>query len=91
MSETLESRKAKALVAGLDMLCEAMQAVTPHEHKHCWHDYRGAIWMVIPDGHIVQKCCKCSRTRVNEVTEDLVKAKAKVAEIKQRIAEREQP
>ena len=48
----------------VDMLCEAMQTVTPREHKHCWHDYRGAIWMVIPDGHIVQKCCKCPKTRV---------------------------
>lgn len=39
---------------------------------HCWHDYLGALQMVIPDGHVVQKCCKCSATRTVHVdhTED---------------------
>lgn len=32
-------------------------------HEHCYHAYRGPMMMVIPDGHIVQKCCKCSSTR----------------------------
>jgi hypothetical protein len=36
---------------------------TEPEHEHCWHDYRGAIHMVIPDGHLVQKCCKCDSYR----------------------------
>lgn len=30
---------------------------------HCWHAKRGPIMMVIPDGHIVQECCKCHRTQ----------------------------
>lgn len=33
-------------------------------HQHCYHAYHGPIWMVIPDGHIVQKCCKCEATRL---------------------------
>jgi hypothetical protein len=36
---------------------------TRDEHEHCWHAYRGALHMVIPDGHTVQKCCKCEATR----------------------------
>lgn len=32
-------------------------------HTHCYHMYTGAIWMVVPDGHVVQKCCKCTSTR----------------------------
>lgn len=36
-------------------------------HLHCWHAYRGAIFMVIPDGHMVQKCCKCPATRTVHV------------------------
>ncbi len=37
------------------------------EHRHCWHSYRGAIWMVVPDGHVVQKCCKCTAMRTTHV------------------------
>ncbi len=33
-------------------------------HEHCFHALRGPIFMVVPDGHIVQKCCKCEATRV---------------------------
>jgi hypothetical protein len=33
-------------------------------HDHCWHAYRGPIWMVIPDGHVLEKCCKCETTRL---------------------------
>ena len=33
------------------------------EHEHCYHALRGPIWMVVPDGHIVQKCCKCENRR----------------------------
>lgn len=29
----------------------------------CWHLFHGALWSVLPDGCIVQKCCKCSNTR----------------------------
>ncbi len=36
-------------------------------HEHCFHVYRGPIWMVIPDGHTVQKCCKCLTTRLVHV------------------------
>lgn len=32
-------------------------------HEHCYHAYHGPIHMVIPDGHTVQKCCKCGTTR----------------------------
>ena len=34
------------------------------DHKHCYHVFRGVIFMVVPDGHIVQKCCKCEAQRV---------------------------
>lgn len=35
-----------------------------HGHEHCFHAYRGAIHMVIPDGHVLEKCCKCETTRM---------------------------
>lgn len=38
-----------------------------HSHDHCWHAYCGPIWMVIPDGHTVQKCCKCPAMRTIHV------------------------
>ena len=36
-------------------------------HSHCWHAHRGPIWMVLPDGHIVQKCCECGAIRTVHV------------------------
>ena len=33
------------------------------EHKHCYHASTKPIMMVIPDGHVVQKCCKCESVR----------------------------
>lgn len=31
------------------------------DHICCWHNYFGPIYHIpIPDGHIVEKCCKCS-------------------------------
>ncbi len=32
-------------------------------HTCCWHLYTGAIFMVIPDGHVVQECCACRKRR----------------------------
>lgn len=29
---------------------------------HCWHFFRGASYAVLPDGHVVMKCCKCPAT-----------------------------
>jgi hypothetical protein len=37
------------------------------DHEHCFHAFHGALLMVIPDGHVVQKCCKCSATRTIHV------------------------
>jgi hypothetical protein len=36
-------------------------------HQHCWHAHRGPIWTVIPDGMILQNCCKCQATRMIHV------------------------
>lgn len=36
-------------------------------HEHCFHAYRGAIHMVVPDGHVLEKCCKCETTRMIHV------------------------
>lgn len=30
---------------------------------HCWHAYQGMIHMVVPNGHVLQKCCHCEATR----------------------------
>jgi hypothetical protein len=30
---------------------------------HCWHIHQGPLMMVIPDGHMVQSCCKCKSLR----------------------------
>ena len=35
----------------------------PTPHQHCYHALRGIIAMVIPNGHTVQKCCKCEAIR----------------------------
>lgn len=32
-------------------------------HDHCWHAYQGMIHMVVPNGHVLQKCCHCEATR----------------------------
>lgn len=33
------------------------------ECTHCWHRFMGWYHMVLPDGHVLQKCCKCPKTR----------------------------
>ena len=53
----------------LDEVVKARKALTPMNmttHEHCWHPYLGPIWGV-PDGHIIQKCCGCLRTRTVHV------------------------
>lgn len=37
------------------------------ECNHCYHAHRGPIWMVIPNGHVVEECCKCHSTRTVHV------------------------
>ncbi len=27
--------------------------------QHCFHRYEGPVWMVLPDGHVLEKCCRC--------------------------------
>lgn len=42
-------------------------------HQHCWHAYQGPIWMVLPNGHVVQKCCHCAASRTihaEHITDD---------------------
>ena len=31
--------------------------------QHCWHLKQGPIYMVVNDGHVVQKCCHCGAIR----------------------------
>ena len=57
MSEKKEMDERAA--SKLEMLVSGRKA----DHEHCWHMHRGPIWMVVPDGHVVQKCCKCPHTR----------------------------
>jgi hypothetical protein len=40
-----------------------MAGLREREHEHHWHEHAGAVWMAVPDGHIVQKCCRCWATR----------------------------
>lgn len=40
-----------------------LEGINERCHEHCWHAFRGPIWMVIPDGHILQKCCGCDAKR----------------------------
>lgn len=30
---------------------------------HCFHPFRGPLLMVVQDGHVVVKCCKCPETK----------------------------
>jgi hypothetical protein len=32
--------------------------------SHCFHLFTGPIWMIIPDGQVLEKCCKCGATRL---------------------------
>ncbi len=32
-------------------------------HECCFHIFSGPIHMVVPDGHVIEKCCGCSCTR----------------------------
>lgn len=32
--------------------------------EHCYHVHHGPIWMVVPDGHVVIRCCKCGATKL---------------------------
>lgn len=51
MSESLHTKQ----------MMKIMQSKAGHEC--CYHMYHGSILMVVPDGHIVQKCCKCACIR----------------------------
>jgi hypothetical protein len=31
--------------------------------EHCYHLYTGSFMRVLPDGHVLQKCCSCDCTR----------------------------
>ena len=31
---------------------------------HCWHVHDGPMWIIIPDGHIIQACCVCKIKRI---------------------------
>lgn len=33
-------------------------------HQHCWHLFSGPIWMVLPDGCVIEQCCECPANRV---------------------------
>lgn len=33
-------------------------------HEHCLRRYEGVIHMVIPDGHVLLKCCKCDHAEM---------------------------
>jgi len=47
-----------------DHIWKILQAIkSQKEHEHCFHIFRGPIWMVIPDGHVIEKCCMCDATR----------------------------
>lgn len=32
-------------------------------HEHCFHLYQGIIYMCLPDGHVMLKCCKCDEKK----------------------------
>lgn len=32
-------------------------------HECCYHRFTGPLLRIVPDGHVVQKCCKCDNTR----------------------------
>jgi hypothetical protein len=34
-----------------------------NSHAHCFHRFYGIIHMVVPDGHVLEKCCGCDATR----------------------------
>ncbi len=57
------SKNEKDLVK--EFLARKGQEASGHccDDAHCWHVKRGAIWMVVKDGHVIQECCHCPATR----------------------------
>lgn len=40
----------------------AAEASRRPTHEHCWHPWSGPIHMVLQNGHVLMKCCKCEST-----------------------------
>jgi hypothetical protein len=54
MDQSIHNRQMKKIIASM----------SKHECKeHCYHVYRGSFMRVLPDGHVLQKCCSCCSTR----------------------------
>lgn len=34
----------------------------PVRHEHCYRPFGGPIHMVLPNGHVLMKCCHCEST-----------------------------
>lgn len=47
----------------LRMLDNFLTGAPLKEHQHCYHISTKPIMMVVPDGYVVQKCCKCESVR----------------------------
>lgn len=52
----------------IDKHALVMRAVKTEEniaqvHEHCYHLYTGPLYMSVPDGHVVLKCCKCPKLK----------------------------
>lgn len=45
----------------MNKLLESLQ--TKSKHTCCFHTFRGPLMMVVPDGHVVEKCCECDCMR----------------------------
>jgi hypothetical protein len=44
----------------LDQMLSALnERVGPAPHWHCMRPYEGVLHMVVPNGHVVVKCCEC--------------------------------
>lgn len=45
-------------------MIKVLKSCDEARHEHCFHLFRGPIWMVMPDGYVLEKCCKCEQTRL---------------------------
>lgn len=50
-----------------------MPKITKPPHEHCMHPFTGVLHMVVPDGHVVEKCCKCPHMETRHVAHERAK------------------
>lgn len=49
--------------ASIEQSADSGERCGPNHIEHCFHNFSGPLMMVLPDGCVHQKCCRCFVTR----------------------------